>query len=220
MISKAVKKVVFASFAMLGALEGVHGMYESDKGKNDWHIETLGEISDMILYADHKSYTLSTDGLLTMFDTTTQTMLWKKQMSQAQFGEQYRLRHVSKNVLVYSDERATMFGANGQIAFEEPLEGEGHSVVEMWREGDSFYSCFVRGNIVTVYKAHNQIAQFRINDALSLELPAEFSNVFEHLELIHTGGKLLLTTKIGTNADNNNGMIAVFELDHSTGKAE
>jgi len=53
MFGKVVKKVVFASFAMLGALQGANGMYETDKGKNDWHVETLGEISDMILYADN-----------------------------------------------------------------------------------------------------------------------------------------------------------------------
>lgn len=78
MFGKAVKKVVFASFVMLGALQGANGMFEDEQGKNDWHIETLGEISDMILFADHKAYTLSTDGLLTMFDTTTQAMTWKK----------------------------------------------------------------------------------------------------------------------------------------------
>ena len=64
------------------------------------------------------------------------------------------------------------------------------------------------------------MSQFQIDDALSLELPAEYSNVFEPLELIHSGGKLLLTAKIGANTDNNHSMIAVFELDHSAGKAE
>ena len=87
MISRAVKKGVFASLAILGALQGVQGMYENEKGKNDWHIETLGEIEDMILFKDHSSYTLSSDGLLTMFDAATQTMLWKKQMPQGQHGE-------------------------------------------------------------------------------------------------------------------------------------
>ena len=81
MIGKAVKKGVFASLAMLGALQGAHGMYETDKGKSDWFIETLGEVSDMVLYADHSAYTLSTDGLLTLFDTTTQTMRWKRQLA-------------------------------------------------------------------------------------------------------------------------------------------
>ena len=69
MFGKAVKKVVFGSLAMLGALQGVQAMFENEKGKQDWHIETLGELSDMILLGDQQAYTLSTDGLLTMFDT-------------------------------------------------------------------------------------------------------------------------------------------------------
>ena len=77
MFGKVVKKVVFATFAMLGALDGVSGIYESDKGKNEWHIETLGELKDMIMFADHKAYTVSTDGLLTYFDTATQEINWK-----------------------------------------------------------------------------------------------------------------------------------------------
>jgi hypothetical protein len=65
---------------MLGALQGVDAMFETDKGKQDWHVETLGELSDMILFADNQAYTLSTDGLLTMFDTSTQNIRWKKQL--------------------------------------------------------------------------------------------------------------------------------------------
>lgn len=65
---------------MLGALQGAAAMYESDRGKNDWHLETLGEISDLILFADSAAYTLSTDGLLSLFDTKTQTIQWKKQL--------------------------------------------------------------------------------------------------------------------------------------------
>ena len=51
-----------------------------------------------------------------------------------------------------------MFNSSGDVAFEEPFEGEGPSVAEMWREGDNFYSCFVRGNIVTVYEKARQVA--------------------------------------------------------------
>jgi len=43
-------------------------MYESDRGKNDWKIETLGEVSDLVFIGSQQSYILSTDGLLTLFD--------------------------------------------------------------------------------------------------------------------------------------------------------
>ena len=52
-----------------------------------------------------------------------------------------------------------------------------------------------------------------------MELPAEYSNVFEPLELIFSDGKLLLTAKIGTNADFQS-MISVFEIDFLNKKSE
>ena len=72
MLVTSAKKSVFASLALLGVLQGTaEALYQSDIGKNEWHLETLGELSDSILFPDHKAYTLSTDGLLTHFDTTT-----------------------------------------------------------------------------------------------------------------------------------------------------
>ena len=74
------KKVAFAGAAILGALLGgtTQAIYQTDKGKNEWHVETLGEISDLILFADSQAYTLSTDGLLTLFNTNSQEIEWKK----------------------------------------------------------------------------------------------------------------------------------------------
>lgn len=48
------KKVVSATaVAILGGLwQGVEAMYQSDRGKNEWHVETLGEITDAVLFAD------------------------------------------------------------------------------------------------------------------------------------------------------------------------
>lgn len=115
--------------------------------------------------------------------------------------EKYQLRHVGRNVIAFSDERAAMFNALGETVFEVPLDGEGPSVVEMWRDNDNFYSCFVRGNIVTVFKKFTQVANFEIENPLELEVPAGQENLFEPLELLHTGGStgsLLLTAKIGT----------------------
>ena len=78
MFKSTYKKVVFAGALILGALQGTQAIYSTDKGKNEWHVETLGEISDAILFADNQAYTLSTDGLLTLFDTNTQAIQWKK----------------------------------------------------------------------------------------------------------------------------------------------
>ena len=52
-VNRAAKKVAFAGLAILGALEGAQAIFTSDIGKNEWHLETLGEISDMIMFADN-----------------------------------------------------------------------------------------------------------------------------------------------------------------------
>ena len=104
----------------------------------------------MVLSADNQAFTLSTDGLLTMLDTATQEFLWKKQLPMGK-TEPYRLRHMGRNLLAYSDERASLFNAQGQVLFEQPLEGDGQSVVEIFKADDAMFSCFVRGSQVILY---------------------------------------------------------------------
>ena len=72
---------MFGAAAILATFpQGSDAIYQTDKGKNEWHLETLGEISDLILFAGSQAYTLSTDGLLTLFNTSTQAIEWKKQL--------------------------------------------------------------------------------------------------------------------------------------------
>ena len=81
MLNWTAKKVVFGAAAILATFpQGSDAIYQTDKGKNEWHLETLGEISDLILFAGSQAYTLSTDGLLTLFNTSTQAIEWKKQL--------------------------------------------------------------------------------------------------------------------------------------------
>ena len=112
-----------------------------------------------------------------------------------------------------------MVNAQGNVVYEQPLMGTGRSLVEMFITNNTIYSCFVRGDSVVVYRHTKLEAEFKIDDALTLELPAEYSNVFEPLELIFSDGKLLLTAKIGTNADNQS-MISIFEIDFLNKKSE
>mmetsp|Transcript_7238 Transcript_7238/g.8684 ORF Transcript_7238/g.8684 Transcript_7238/m.8684 type:complete len:81 (+) Transcript_7238:222-464(+) len=78
-------------------------------------------------------------------------MRWKKQLPMGAY-EDYRLRHMGLNLIAFSDERATMFNSQGSVAFEQPLEGDGRSVIEMFKGDDGNYSCFVRGDNIVVYK--------------------------------------------------------------------
>ena len=55
-------------------------MYENERGKNDWKIETLGEVADLVFIGSQQSYILSTDGLLTLFDNSLQVTIWRKQL--------------------------------------------------------------------------------------------------------------------------------------------
>ena len=196
------KKVVFAGAALLGCLHGdqANAIYATDRGKNEWHVETLGELSDTILFAAGQAYTLSTDGLLTLFDTNNQKIEWKKQLPQGQH-EEYRLRHFRRNLVAHSDERVAMFNSAGHVIFEQPVDGAGPSVLEMFHIGDGIFTVVVRGDIVTVFKQYLNVGSFRIEEGLS-DLPAAFTGVFEPLQLIYNGDKLMLTAKVGTNEDN------------------
>ena len=46
-----------------------YGMFEREKGLNDWRIENLGELKDVkFLENTNLAYTLSTTGVLTLFN--------------------------------------------------------------------------------------------------------------------------------------------------------
>ena len=61
---------------------------------------------------------------------------------------------MGRNLIAHSDERVAMFNSAGHVIFEQPLEGEGHAAVEMFMvDSSGIYSCFVRGDTVTVYKS-------------------------------------------------------------------
>lgn len=155
---------------------------------------------------------MSNDGLLTLFNTNTQAIEWKKELPQGQY-EDYHLRHMGRNLIAHSDSRVAMFNSQGHVIFEKSLEGEGPGAVEMFSVDSGIYSCFVRGDLVTVYKQYLQVGSFRIEDVA--ELPAEFTGVFEPLELMFSGeSKLLLTAKVGTTGDDNQNMISVFDIDY------
>ena len=95
------KNVVFSTIA--AALStGVAGLYREDKGKNEWYREMLGELDDAIVLGDNAFYTLSTNGLLTLFDANRNMSTWKKKLPQGEH-ENYRLRHIGRNLIAYSD---------------------------------------------------------------------------------------------------------------------
>ena len=99
--------------------------------------------------------------------------------------------------------------------------GTGPSVVEFFSDGEYRQACFARGDFVYFNKVPTQqVSEMRI-ETDEPELPADFTGVFEPLELIHNDdGRLLLVAKVGFNADNNESMVSVYELDHNELKSE
>ena len=56
----------FGAFILL--LTAAFALLEREKGLNDWHLENVGELSDLIVLEDNLVYTLSTDGIVTLFN--------------------------------------------------------------------------------------------------------------------------------------------------------
>ena len=127
------KNVVFRSLivAAFGLFTATNGMYEKDKGKNEWKIESLGQINDLVFIGNNQAYTLSTDSLLTLYDTFEEEIVWKKQLPQGP-NESYKLRHLGRNLLIHSDNRVSMINSAGHVIWEQPLSGDGSAAVEMF----------------------------------------------------------------------------------------
>lgn len=108
-----------------------------------------------------------------------------------------------------------MINSQGHVIFEQPLAGSGASLVDMFIM-DKVYSCFVRGDTVTIFKEYLQVGQINIEEVS--DLPAEFTGVFEPLELLYNDDKLRLTAKVGTAEGKN--FISVFDINFNELKAE
>lgn len=64
------RKYITLSILVLATLQGCFCLFEREKGQNEWKIESLGEIKDLKFIENSPHiYTLSTTGLLSLFDT-------------------------------------------------------------------------------------------------------------------------------------------------------
>ena len=196
-------------------ISATNGMFEKDKGKNEWALESLGQVNDLVFIGYNQAYTLSKDSLLTLFDTVEQKVQWKTQLPQG-LRESYKLRHKGRNLLIHSDHRASMINSAGNVIWDQPLTGDGKAVVEMFNVGNDVFSVFVKQDQVTIYKQTAQKGQFQILKASTLELPAEYDAVFEPLQLIFSSedGGLALVARVGTSIDGQFSQVAVFSIDY------
>jgi hypothetical protein len=126
-------------------------MYEKEVGKTDWRVENIGEIADLVFVEDNQEdsfvYTLSTDGIVTYFNTNTQAIAWKKTLPRGTTGEQYKMRHIGKNLLLHSNNRALLLNSAGHVIFEVPFVGAKSRVpVEIFQtKGGDYFIVFAIG---------------------------------------------------------------------------
>jgi len=75
----------------------------------------------------------------------------------------YRLRHIGRNLIIYSDERVAMVNSVGHVIFEVPLLGESSTVLEIFQEknGD-IITIMIRDKLVTVYNGYVAAGSFLI----------------------------------------------------------
>ena len=126
-------------------IAGGSAMYEKEKGVNDWQIENLGEIKDLkFLENTDLVYTLSTTGVLTLFDTEKNSIIWKKELP-TKNGEDFKLRYLSRNLLVYSQSRALLVNSASHIIYDVHLEGQQEGLaVEFFELKGHVYSVFAK----------------------------------------------------------------------------
>ena len=212
LISKLVLSV--ALYGTLFLTNCARALYEKDMGRNDWRVETLGELTDMIFIGENQAYTLSSDALLTLFDTSTQTIQWKKQLPvNADQPESYQLRHLGRNLLVQSNERVLMVNSVGHVIFEQPLTGVGLSKIDIFTHQSKVHSVFARGNSVTIYLQHQEIG--------TLELP-QFTDIAEKFDSINPEPveiiyrpetqQLLVISKVALSEAKNQVQVATYEV--------
>ena len=75
----------------------------------------------------------------------------------------YRLRHIGRNLVIYSNDRFAMINSVGHVIFEVPLLGESSASLEMFqaKSGD-IYTVIVRDKLVTIYNGYVSSGRFLV----------------------------------------------------------
>jgi hypothetical protein len=167
------------------------GLYEREKGLNDWHLEHLGELKDLkFIEKTSLVYTLSTNGVLTLFDTDKQAIQWKKELPNAD-REDYNLRYLSRNLLVYSENRAILLNSVSHVIYDVHLEGfldkattaKGFAV-EFFELKGHVYSVFAKNNKVIIYKDYQQVGVLEYSSKNMRPLSLIFDRATQQLVLL------------------------------------
>ena len=89
------------------------GIYIDERGKNEWTIENIGEVTDAVFVGKKQSYMLSDDNLLTYFANTAMKPVWRKELPTNSVDDTYSLRYINDLIIALSNDRAIMINPAG-----------------------------------------------------------------------------------------------------------
>ncbi len=114
---------------LLLGLSMASALFEREVGLKDWMRKQLGDLTAFKFIEDSSlAYTLSSDGVVALFDTLTEQIHWQKDLP-ADGLNAYSVRYLSRNLLVYSTRRAVMLNSKGHIIFEQQFDNHEHHPV-------------------------------------------------------------------------------------------
>jgi hypothetical protein len=108
-------------------------------------------------------YTLSVENVLTLFDIDSQQIVWKKELPAK---ENIKLRYLSRNLLVYSEERALLINSASHIIYEVQFDAfldpsfvveDSGLAVEFFELKGHVYSVFAKDYKLITYRDYQQI---------------------------------------------------------------
>jgi hypothetical protein len=201
---------MFHTLFMLGTafITGSQAIYEKNKGINDWHIQNIGEVQDLKFVeakddSSHYMYSVTSDGVLSLFNLDTQTFDWKRQIKSQDSGETFDLSYLGRNLLVHSQQKGMLLNtaghANIEVEYGSLFKSRGHVEAAMFDFDEQLYSCFVSGNSAVFYRAGKFLKSVQLDPAHSDEdLHVIAIRVDQHalLVLVRVGDAQLKTYSI------------------------
>lgn len=184
-------------------------MYEREVGLKDWVRKQLGDLTDFKFIEESSlAYTLSSDGVVALFDTMTEKIHWQKDLPQ-DHKSGYQVRYLGRNLLVYSTNRAIMLNSKGHIIFEQQFENKDKNqvAVELFQAAGSIFTCIVAGKTVYVYENYQLVMQLPFSNSEAKPLATIYDYEANQLYVLIIEGKKMTKLKVSVDDIKNGGAL-------------
>jgi hypothetical protein len=87
-------------------------------------------------------------------------VIWRKELPVSEKKEEYHLRYMSRNLLVFSEQRALLMNSMGHVIYDLQFENKGaysDIAAELFEYKGHVYSCFVQGSQVVIYEDYKEV---------------------------------------------------------------